>query len=117
MMPSGHLNIAIIGDEDLVNMMRLAGIRRYRLVEEGENTSEEVRRNLNELRRDPEVSVIAIQEDYSEYVRDIITRVQEDKSLIPVIIEVPSKRGTKYPNAAEYYKAFVSKFVGFEIQI
>jgi len=117
MMPSGHLNIAVIGDEDLVNMMRLAGIRRYRLIEESDNTAEEVRKNLNELRRDSEVSVIAIQEDYSEYVRDIITMVQDDKSLIPVIIEVPSKRGTKYPNAAEYYKAFVSKFVGFEIQI
>jgi vacuolar-type H+-ATPase subunit F/Vma7 len=117
MMPSGHLNIAIIGDEDLVSMMRLAGIRRYRLIEDGENTGQDVRKALDELRSDPEVSVIAIQEDYAEYVRDIIEKVQEGKSLTPVIIEVPSKRGTKYPDAAEYYKAFVSKFVGFEIQI
>ena len=117
MMPAGRLNIAVVGDEDLVNMLRLAGIRRYRLIEEDGNTGEDVRDALGELTADPEVSVIAIQEDYVEYVRDIIARVQESKSLTPVIIEVPSKHGTKYPNAAEYYRAFVSRFVGFDIQI
>ncbi|MFC2070655.1 V-type ATP synthase subunit F [Chloroflexota bacterium] len=117
MMPIGHLRIAVIGDEDLVNMMRLAGIRKYHLIEDNGSTEEDVRKVLNELINDSEVSVIAIQEEYGDYARDLITQVQEGQSLTPVIIEVPSKHGTKYPNAAEYYKAFVSKFVGFEIQI
>lgn len=117
MMPVGHLEIAIVGDEDLVNMMRLAGIRKYRQIGSEGNVGEDVRNVLTELIDDAEVSVIAIQEDYVDYVRDLIIRVQEAKSLTPVIVEVPSKHGTKYPNAAEYYKAFVSKFVGFEIQI
>ncbi|MFC1900752.1 V-type ATP synthase subunit F [Chloroflexota bacterium] len=117
MMPVGHLGIAIVGDEDLVNMMRLAGIRKYHQIEDEGSIGEDVRKVLTELIADTEVSVIAIQEDYVDYVRDLITQVQEAKSLTPVVIEVPSKHGTKYPNAAEYYKAFVSKFVGFEIQI
>jgi len=116
-MPVGHLNIAVIGDEDLANMLRLAGIRRYHLIEDNGSTGEDVRKALGELTGDPEVSVIAIQEDYAGYVEDLITQVQEGKSLTPVIIEVPSKHGTKYADVAEYYKAFVSKFVGFEIQI
>ncbi len=117
MMPVGHLNIAVVGDEDLVNMLRLAGISRYHLIEEGGNTSDDVRNTLTELIADSGVSVIAIQEDYAVFVQDLIAQVQEGKSLTPVIVEVPSKRGTKYPDAARYYKAFVSKFVGFEIQL
>ncbi|MFC1977717.1 V-type ATP synthase subunit F [Chloroflexota bacterium] len=117
MMPVGHLNIAVIGDEDLVNMLRLAGIKRYYLIEESGSTEDEVRKILTELMNDPEVSVIAIQEDYAVFVADLIIQVQEGKSLTPVIIEVPSKYGTKYSDVAKYYKAFVSKFVGFEIEI
>ena len=117
MMPVGHLNIAVVGDEDLVNMLRLAGIRRYHLVEEGSGTADNVRDTMTELIADREVSVIAIQEDYAVFVQDLIAQVQEGKSLTPVIIEVPSKHGTKYPDAARYYRAFVSKFVGFEIEI
>ncbi len=117
MMPVGHLSIAVIGDEDLVNMMRLAGVRKYYQIENSGGIEEDVRNALGELIADSEVSVIAIQEDYVDCVRDMVKSVQAAKSLTPVIIEVPSKHGTKYPNAAEYYKAFVSKFVGFEIQI
>ena len=117
MMPVGHLNIAVVGDEDLVNMLRLAGIRNYHQIEESGSTSDDVRSTMTELIADREVSVIAIQEDFAVYVQDMIAQVQEAKSLTPVIIEVPSKHGTKYPDAAQYYKAFVSKFVGFEIQI
>ena len=117
MVPVGHLNIAVVGDEDLVNMLRLAGIRRYHLIEDGGSTEDDVRKTLTELIADHEISVIAIQEDFAVYVQDLIAQVREGKSLTPVIIEVPSKHGTKYPDAAQYYKAFVSKFVGFEIQI
>ena len=117
MMPTGHLSVAVIGDEDLVNLLRLAGIRRYHLIEADGSTEEDVRNALTGLIDDPEVSVIAIQEEYVEYGADLIARVQESKRLTPVIIEVPSKYGTRHPDVAEYYKAFVRKFVGFEIEI
>jgi vacuolar-type H+-ATPase subunit F/Vma7 len=98
-------------------MLRLAGVRRYQVIEEDGNTEEDVREALSELIGEPEVSIIAIQEDYAKYVEDLIAQVEERKRLTPVIIQVPSKYGTEYPNVAEYYRAFVRKFVGFEIEI
>jgi len=117
MMPIGHSNIAVIGDTDLVSMLRLAGIKRYRVIEDNSNTEGDVREALGELISEPDVSVVAIQEDYVKYVEDLIAQVAEGKRLTPVIIGVPSKYGTKYPNVAEYYRAFVRKYVGFDIEI
>ncbi len=46
-----------------------------------------------------------------------MTQVKEGKSLTPVIIEVPSKYGTKYEDVTEYYKVYIRKFIGFDIEI
>jgi len=112
-----HLNIAVIGDEDLVNGLRLAGVRRYYVITGNHDTEEDVRTALTELIGEPDVGIIAIQEDYAQYVEDLIAQVREGKSLTPVIIEVPSKYGTKYQNVAEYYKSYVRKFTGFDVEI
>ena len=112
-----HLNIAVIGDEDLVSGLRLAGVSRYYVVEGNHDAGEDVRKALTELIGEPEVGVIAIQEDYAKYVEDLMAQVKEGKSLTPVIIEVPSKYGTKYEDVTEYYKAYIRKFTGFDIEI
>jgi len=117
MIPIKHLNIAIIGDEDLVNGLRLAGVKRYYIIKDDHNAEEEVRKSLTELIGEAEVGIIAIQEDYAKYVEDLIAQVQERKDLTPVITEVPSKYGTKYQDVSGYYKAFIRKFVGFDIEI
>ncbi|MFC1860648.1 V-type ATP synthase subunit F, partial [Chloroflexota bacterium] len=102
----GHLNIAVIGDEDLVSAMRLAGVSRYHIMKEGSEVEEDVRQALTKLIGQPEVGIIAIQEDYAKYVKDLIARVQENKKLTPVIIEIPSKYGTKYGDVTQYYKGY-----------
>ena len=112
-----HLNIAVIGDEDLVSGLRLAGVSRYYIIKGDREAEEDVRRALTELIGEPEIGIIAIQEDYTEYVRDLMTQVQEGEKLTPVIIEIPSKYGTKYEDVTEYYKAYIRKFIGFDIQI
>ena len=112
-----HLNIAVIGDEDLVSMLRLAGVSRYYVVKGNHDSREDVRKALTELIGEPDFGIIAIQEDYTEYVEDLMTQVKEGKSLTPVIIEVPSKYGTKYEDVTEYYKAYIRKFTGFDIEI
>ncbi len=117
MMPIKKLNIAVIGDEDLVNGLRLAGVTRYYVIKDNHDTEEDVRRALTELIGTPDVGIIAIREDYVQYVEDLIAQVKEGKSLTPVIIEVPSKYGTKYQNIAEYYKSYVRKFTGFDVEI
>ncbi len=112
-----HLNIAVIGDEDLVSGLRLAGVSRYHVIKGNNDAREDVRQALTELIGEPEVGIIVIQEDYAEYARDLMAKVEEGKSLTPVIIEVPSKYGTKYEDVTEYYKAYIRKFIGFDIEI
>jgi len=112
-----HLNIAVIGDEDLVSALRLAGVSRYHIIKGSHEVAEDVRKNLTELIGEAEVGIIAIQEDYAKYVEDLMTQVKEGKSLTPVIIEVPSKYGTKYEDVAEYYRVYIRKFIGFDIEI
>ncbi len=112
-----HLSIAVIGDEDLVSALRLAGVSRYHIIKGSHEVGEDVRQALTELIGEAEVGIIAIQEDYTKYVEDLMTQVKEGKSLTPVIIEVPSKYGTKYEDVTEYYKVYIRKFIGFDIEI
>ncbi len=112
-----HLSIAVIGDEDLVSALRLAGVSRYHLIKDSQVVAEDVRKALTELIGEAEVGIIALQEDYAQYVEDLMTQVKEGKSLTPVIIEVPSKYGTKYGDVTEYYKVYIRKFIGFDIEI
>ncbi len=112
-----HLNIAVIGDEDLVSGLRLAGASRYHVIKGNHDAGEDVRKALTELIGEPDIGVIAIQEDYTKYVEDLMTQVKESKSLTPVIIEVPSKYSTKYEDITEYYKVYIRKFIGFDIEI
>ena len=57
-----QLEIAVIGDEDLVSSLRLAGVSRYRVVEEDDR--EEVRRALTEFLGEPDIGIIVVLEDY-----------------------------------------------------
>ena len=112
-----HLDVAVIGDEDLTSGLRLGGISRYYAVKDGHDAREEVRRALSELIDEPDVGVVVILEDYVEHVEDLLTRVRERGKLTPVIIEVPSKFGTKYPDVRGHYKTFIKESLGFDVEI
>ncbi|MBT9141588.1 MAG: V-type ATP synthase subunit F [Dehalococcoidia bacterium] len=112
-----HLTIAVIGDEDLVNGMRLAGISRYSLIEGNRDIGADVRRSLTELVRDQDIGIIMIQEEYAEHAEDLIASVRGEKSITPVIVEVPSKYGTKHKDIGALYKAYLKHFIGFDIEI
>ena len=117
MMPIKQMSIGVIGDEDLISGMRLAGISRHYLIEGGANADKEVREVLSKLVKEPDVAVIVLLEDYAEYVDDLLAEIKEGRKMTPVVIEVPSKRGTKYGDTKAYYKAFIRKFIGFDIEI
>ena len=117
MMQIRHLDIAVIGDEDLVNGLRLAGVRRYHIVKNDHDIAEEVRKALTEMMDEPNVGVIVILEDYMKHVEELMTQVKERRVLPPIVIEVPSKYGTRYKDITKYYKSYIRKFIGFEIEI
>ena len=109
--------IAVVGGSNLTTLLRLAGIGDYHTIENDSSFESNLRETMTEFINNSDISIIAIQSDYAMHVRDMIDRVVEEKRLTPVIIEVPSDSSAKEENAAEYYRAFVRKFVGFDIEI
>ena len=112
-----QLDIAVIGDEELVNALRLAGISKHYTIKGDHDIRDNVRKSLTQLLAEPDIGIVIILEDYAEYVEDLVTRVKKGKGTTPVIAEVPSKFGTKYPNIREYYRALIRESIGFEVEI
>lgn len=110
-------SIAIIGDEDLVNGLRLAGMSTYYIVKNGQDVGDQVKKILDQLVNDSNVNIIVIQEDYAEYSSPVSALIRESKRLTPIIVEVPSKYGTKYGDVTDYYKAHIRGFIGFDVEI
>ena len=112
-----HLDIAVIGDEELVNALRLAGISKHYMIKGNHDVRDNVRKALTELLAGPDVGIVIILEDYAEYVENLVTPVKKGKGTTPVIVEVPSKFGTKYPDIKEHYRALIRESIGFEVEI
>ncbi len=112
-----QLDIAVIGDEELVNALRLAGVSKHYAVKGDHDVRENVRKALTDLLAGPDIGIVIILEDYTQYVEDLVTQVKKGKGTTPVIIEVPSKFGTKYPDIKEYYRALIRESIGFEVEI
>jgi len=112
-----QLAIAVIGDEELVNAMRLAGISKHYTIKSDYDIRDNVRKALTELLAAPDIGIVIILEDYAEYIEDLVTPVKKGKGTTPVIAEVPSKFGTKYPDIRKYYRALIRESIGFEVEI
>ncbi len=112
-----QLGIAVIGDEDLVNGMRLAGINKYTVIGEETDKAERVNKALSDLSNKPEIGIIVIQENLAEYAKNQISQLKQSRKLTPVIIEVPSKFGSEFGDVREYYKKYAREFIGFDIEI
>ena len=117
MIPVKQLSIAVIGDEDMVNGLRLAGIRQYFVIQDNQASSGEVRSALTKLLGDPDIGIIVIREEYMEYVDDMVVQLRQRRQTTPIVLEIPSKFGTRYRDVATYYKAFIRGFIGFDIEI
>ena len=111
-----HLAIVALGDEDLVNGLRLAGVSRCHVIGE-HNTRDEVREALSALLDEPDIGVIVISEGYVNHVEDLLAEIREKKTVTPIVVEVPSRSGTEYGAVAEYYQGYIRKFIGFNIVI
>jgi vacuolar-type H+-ATPase subunit F/Vma7 len=117
MMPVRQLDIAVVADEDLVSILRLAGVSRYHIVRDGPGRGEDIRKSLGALLQEPDIGLVVIPDDYREYVADLLAAVRGGKRATPVIIEVPSRYEPTYRDAREYYTATIRKFIGFDIEV
>jgi len=117
MTPIKQMEIAVVADEDLVSLLRLAGVSRYHIVSDGPGRGEDIRNSLSAMLQEPDVGIIVIPEDYREYAAALLAAVRAGKGLTPVIIEVPSRYDRTYRDAGEYYTATIRKFIGFDIEV
>jgi len=92
-------------------------VSRYYIVTGDHDSREDVRKAVLSVIGESDVGVIALQEDYLPFIEDIARGLREEKKVLPVIIEVPSKHGTKYGDVTLHYRAFIRRFVGFDIQL
>jgi vacuolar-type H+-ATPase subunit F/Vma7 len=117
MIPVNQVTVAIIGNEDLVNSMRLAGVRNYFVIKDEQTAREEARQAFTTLLGTPDIGIIVLQEDYAEYINDLVLKFKQSKKMTPIIIEVPSKFGTKHRDVTQHYKTYIKGYIGFDIEI
>jgi len=117
MMSIKHMGIGVIGDEELVNALRLAGVSKYHMIKDEHDVPDSVRKALSQLLAEPDIGIAVILEDYAQYVQDLVTQVKKRKGVTPIIVEVPSKFGTKHPDIREHYRALIRQSIGFEVEI
>jgi vacuolar-type H+-ATPase subunit F/Vma7 len=115
--PTKRLQLAVIGDEDLVNGMRLAGIDRCHVVKDGNQAEGDVREALRALIDDPVIAIIVLQEDYAAAGAEAIARLREARRLLPVVLPVPSRRGARRGDARGFYREYIRNFIGFDIEV
>ncbi len=112
-----NLDIAVIGNEDQVILMQLAGVEKYRVIEGESDIREKVREALREFVNDTSIGIIMIPENFRDYVDDILKYISESKKITPIIIEIPSKFTTEKEDVREFYKSYMKKLLGFSIEI
>jgi vacuolar-type H+-ATPase subunit F/Vma7 len=112
-----NLTMAVIGTRDQAALLRLAGVQKYRVIDEGQNTAESVLHALETFLGDGSVAVIVLPEVWAEHVQDIIRSRREKKQYSPVIITVPSGYRAAAMDVKAFYKAYTKQLVGFNIEI
>jgi vacuolar-type H+-ATPase subunit F/Vma7 len=112
-----QMQVIAIGDEDMISGLRLAGLDRYHIINDTDAGREEVREIFSRVLKETGVGIVMLQENYAEYIEDLLSRIRKGKKMFPVVIEVPSKQGGKYQDVRGYYKAFIKGAIGFDVEI
>ena len=114
---SEQVGVAVIGNRDQTALMRLAGVEKYRIIEDGEATPERLREVLMEVAGDRSVGVIMMPEAWSREMTETITYLRDSKRTAAILIGIPPGFKTEEQNVKEYYKTYTKKLIGFNVDI
>lgn len=109
--------IVVMADSELVDAMRLAGVRRTRALRAGPGSASAVGETLREWLAAEDIGVIVIGADHAALARDLISAFRNSKRISPVIVEVPSRDGSWQADATAYYQQLGREFLGLEIML
>ncbi len=109
--------VAIIGSEELVNALRLLGIKTYYTIKtmRVKDDIKNIRDKLKEFIERQDIAVIIIEDSITDYVKDIIEEHKYD--IRSVVIEVPSQINIKIHDPREYYKSRAKRVLGVSVEI
>ena len=114
---NNDLMVAMIGTADQVTFMRMGGIGAWRIIRQDSNVAEQVKTALNDLRQDSSIGIIIIPEEWKGYASDIIGQISLSKSMVPVIVEIPTSFDQGVENIKEFYQSYAKRLIGFSIEI
>lgn len=98
-----------MGDEDMVTGFGLIGIKDLHIVPPERGAAERV---FKKVASDKNIGLILISHSVADAIRDAITRTNETKKIIPVIVEVPDKgQSTEF----DPFEDLIKKAVGVSI--
>jgi vacuolar-type H+-ATPase subunit F/Vma7 len=117
MMQRKRLNIAVIGERDQVALMRLAGVEKYEVIEDGQHLHEKVRAAFTRFMKDPSIGIIVVPENWTGYVDDLRKEILERREITPVMIEIPTRFQREKANVRQYYQFLTKRLLGFTIEI
>jgi V/A-type H+-transporting ATPase subunit F len=104
-------NIAVIGDKDTTLGFAIAGIKHIFYVETGQKATKDA---LESCLSNPEIGVVIITERVADSIRDDIDRLKMDKTLYPIIIEIPDKQG-EIPGRKDPISLLIKRAIGVEV--
>jgi len=112
-----NLTVAVIGTRDQTSLMRLAGVQKYRVIDEGPDVGESVRTALDTFLENGTVAVIVLPEQWARHAEDVIRSRRKKKQYSPVIITVPSEYRAAAMDVKSFYEAYTKQLIGFNIEI
>lgn len=114
---SEQVTVAVIGNRDQTALMRLAGVEKYRIIEDTEATPEKLREVLMEVAGDSSVGVIMMPEGWSREMTDTIKYLRDSKRTSAILIGIPRGFKAEEQDVKEYYKTYTKKLIGFNVNI
>jgi len=104
-------NIAVIGDKDTTLGFAMAGIKHTFNVETGGKGAKEA---IESCLADPEIGIVVITERVADSIREDINKLKFDKTLYPIIIEIPDKKG-EIPGRKDPISLLIKRAIGVEV--
>ncbi|MHA1754550.1 MAG: V-type ATP synthase subunit F [Candidatus Odinarchaeia archaeon] len=104
------MEIAVIGDEDTVLGLKLAGVNQGYIIED----PLEAEKKISELKYQRKVGLIIITEQLAAKIKQLIKNIIKEG--FPIIIEIPDKKGP-LREEEDPIRELIRKAVGVDIKI
>merc|ERR1711879_597342 len=92
------MKVGLIGDEDTVTGMLLAGIghvdgqgKKNFLICDSKTHQKEVEEKFHELTTRKDIAMVLITQGYADEIRHVVEAYQSSGAVVPTILEIPSK--------------------------